>query len=447
MKCKQTGLFWVELDGRRWCVILVIVGLIGLSFANPDLSVEDMNLDEEFVAYSEGSHDWKLRIGIGDVCGGCSVEINSISIEVDGVVVHQQERSSTQPIVVLSESSWRVQQWQYSVGSGFNSIELDVDLSLSGEWGSSWGWYWNVDVGLVNDNLSISRVMNLDVTQDVYGVIHQHAFTWIGGDREIDSDGDGFTEVGATYSGDCESEIYGNCVVRALSDDVFPSNPTQSTDRDGDGYGDNSSGAMGDAFPDNPLQWNDLDGDGYGDNWVYNGGSDACVNEWGNSTLDRLGCLDSDGDGWSDGYDECPDVWGNSTSDRVGCVDSDGDQYSDEMDEFPNNPMEIRDRDGDGVGDNADAFPDYELEWLDSDGDGQGDNSDWDIYDRYEWVDSDGDGVGDNADAFPEDSRRSAEGDMLEPGQQFFLVVVGLLTAILILFPKGIEEFNEVDVD
>ena len=122
-----------------------------------------------------------------------------------------------------------------------------------------------------------------------------------------------------------------------------------------------------------------------------------------------------------------------------GCLDSDGDLYSDEADEFPNDPTENRDWDEDGVGDNADYFPWNALEWEDSDGDGRGDNSDWDIYDPYEWQDSDGDGVGDNADVYPDDSRRSAEGDMLEPGKQFFLVVIVFLSAIVILYPKGLK--------
>ena len=91
-------------------------------------------------------------------------------------------------------------------------------------------------------------------------------------------------------------------------------------------------------------------------------------------------------------------------------------------------------------------FPYDEMEWNDTDGDGIGDNSDWDVYDRFEWEDSDGDGVGDNADVYPDDLRRSAEGDMVEPGKQFFLVVVVLLTVIVILFPKRVEEHDDVDV-
>ena len=85
------------------------------------------------------------------------------------------------------------------------------------------------------------------------------------------------------------------------------------------------------------------------------------------------------------------------------------------------------------------------MEWNDSDGDGRGDNGDWAVYDRFEWEDSDGDGVGDNADVYPDDLRRSAEGDMLEPGKQFFSILVVILSAIVILYPKDVEESDEED--
>ena len=48
--------------------------------------------------------------------------------------------------------------------------------------------------------------------------------------------------------------------------DVFPDDPTQCKDIDGDGYGDNAAGNNGDAFKFDPTQWSDFDGDGYGDN-------------------------------------------------------------------------------------------------------------------------------------------------------------------------------------
>ena len=130
-------------------------------------------------------------------------------------------------------------------------------------------------------------------------------------------------------------------------------------DSDGDGWWD-----VQDAFPGEPTQWSDVDGDGYGDN-ESGVDADACPNIGGNSTVDRLGCIDTDGDGRSDpelswtvvnggdefrleptqwfdtdgdGYgdelngfegDQCPDVYGLSFSDRFGCPDADRDGWSD----------------------------------------------------------------------------------------------------------------------
>jgi hypothetical protein len=124
---------------------------------------------------------------------------------------------------------------------------------------------------------------------------------------------------------------------------------------------------------------------------------DACITVAGNSTADRYGCLDSDGDtysnpdsgsgGWSatdgaDAYpndilrwsdfdldgvadqldDDCPLYAGNSSIDRMGCPDTDGDGHSDAdanwtvvngSDAFKTDPTQYTDQDGDGFGDNA----------------------------------------------------------------------------------------------
>ena len=139
----------------------------------------------------------------------------------------------------------------------------------------------------------------------------------------------------------------------------------------------------GDAFPDDDTQHFDGDQDGYGDNAEGNQ-PDACPSVFGTSTMDLFGCRDSDGDGWSnaadafnndasqwsdqdgDSYgdetggnlpDACPTVFGNSTIDRYGCIDSDGDGLDDELDAFPLDASETTDTDGDGVGDNIDAYP------------------------------------------------------------------------------------------
>ena len=49
---------------------------------------------------------------------------------------------------------------------------------------------------------------------------------------------------------------------------------------------------------------------------------------FGNSTIDRLGCLDSDGDGYSDLNDDFP-------LDETRYLDSDGDGYDDAEDDCP----------------------------------------------------------------------------------------------------------------
>ena len=249
------------------------------------------------------------------------------------------------------------------------------------------------------------------------------------------------------------------------SGDAFPNDATQWNDSDGDGFGDNYENAswdtyrpaewpgvllpsanQPDAFPLDRTQHVDSDGDWVGDN-PNSDRADMCPNQWGDSQYDRLGCPDSDGDGYSDptanwpstadcfgadafpdeptqwcdedndGFgsnpdginpDDCPSSAGTSTVDRNGCADRDGDGYSNAGDPFPDDPTQWSDRDGDNRGDNAsgnnpDAFPDDTSQWKDSDGDGYGDNAggnngDYFPSDPTQWSDEDGDGYGDNSD-------------------------------------------------
>ena len=60
------------------------------------------------------------------------------------------------------------------------------------------------------------------------------------------------------------------------------------------------------------------------------------------------------------GADDCPEVEGNSTQDRLGCLDSDGDGWSDPDDNWT-------------VSNGADVFPSNPLQWSDADGDGYSD--------------------------------------------------------------------------
>ena len=262
---------------------------------------------------------------------------------------------------------------------------------------------------------------------------------------DLDSDGDGHVDTvddfpnDATQYSDSDGDGYGDDP-QGNNSDAYPFDATQWSDRDGDGYGDNVDGTNGDEFPDNPDQHVDTDGDGYGDNPLGQDG-DRYPND---STQWR----DSDGDGYGDEQggnapDGCPDLAGNSYADRVGCPDSDGDGFSnplegdstcsaanpDGADAFKLEPSQWCDNDGDGYGDNATGDkPDFcPSEWgnstravvydsalqkygtvqrygcPDNDGDGYEDSSEsrepTDLTtNKSEWVDSDRDGWGDNAD-------------------------------------------------
>ena len=195
-------------------------------------------------------------------------------------------------------------------------------------------------------------------------------------------------------------------------------------DADNDGYADSI-----DTFPSTPSQWADTDEDGYGDSPTGLNG-DQCPGVYGTSTEDRLGCTDSDGDGWSnpssswgidsgadafvqeasqhadsdgdgfgdaaDGYqaDACPAQAGASFQDRFGCADDDGDGWSNEVDAFPNDITQYLDTDSDGFGDAFDGNQ------PDSCPQTPGDSTEG----RYGCVDSDGDGWDDESDDYPENS-------------------------------------------
>ena len=242
-----------------------------------------------------------------------------------------------------------------------------------------------------------------------------------------DFDDDGFGDNSEGNNGDQCPELYGKSTIPAARGcpdtdndgvvdpfDAFPEDFYQQTDNDGDGWGDNQSVPNGDRFPDDPTQWEDADEDGFGDNSEGNN-PDHCIGITGFSTYDRNGCLDSDGDGYSNPdntYLAHPagmaDAFVNDSSEWL---DTDGDSTGDNSDAFPQNPEEDTDSDNDSVGDNSDAFPNDYNEWLDSDGDGTGDNSDAFPQNPEEDTDSDNDSVGDNSDAFPNDYNEWLDSD------------------------------------
>ena len=323
-----------------------------------------------------------------------------------------------------------------------------------------------------------------DACPNTYGTSFQDRFGCPDGDGDgYSNDGDVFPNDGDQWA-DSDNDGHGDNYyydVQQFTElhinqrgDAFPMNPTQWNDTDGDGWGDNYDNASWtairpsddpstpdtdeswpgefdatatrvDKFPLFKYQWADADGDWIGDE-PNTPLSDSCPNTWGNSSEDRIGCEDTDGDGWSnptanwpahptgdadsfpadptqwrdsdgDGFgdntsgnnpDECPGEYGTSSIDRVGCPDVDGDGWSNAGDPFPTDGTQWEDRDGDNYGDNPngnnpDAFPDDSSQWADTDGDGYGDrpiipNGDFFPNDPTQWSDSDGDGFGDDPD-------------------------------------------------
>jgi hypothetical protein len=121
---------------------------------------------------------------------------------------------------------------------------------------------------------------------------------WISTSRD-DPDGDGCrSEFDIDDDGDGVLDIDDACPDTAGSS-LFDFRGCPDSDRDG--WSD-----VGDRFPYDETQWNDSDGDGYGDRQLTGTIHDACPTTFGNSTEDRYGCPDADGDGWSDMEDAFP---------------------------------------------------------------------------------------------------------------------------------------------
>ena len=129
----------------------------------------------------------------------------------------------------------------------------------------------------------------------------------------LDYDNDGFQDANLQHKGAVEP--FDDCpLIYGKSEGEL----NGCIDSDGDGFADSLDDFSGDA-----TQWVDSDGDGFGDSSEGTFPDDCPLNS-GNSTKDKLGCLDYDGDGWSnisDWDDFNPNVWS----------DSDGDGFTDQL--------------------------------------------------------------------------------------------------------------------
>ena len=169
---------------------------------------------------------------------------------------------------------------------------------------------------------------------------------------------------------DLDNDGYGDSM-NGLKPDLCPFQFGNSTndrfgcsDIDGDGYSD-----LADLFPNNPTQWNDTDGDGFGDNWANETWNetrssgligefvegailaDYCPETYGDSSVNGYaGCIDLDGNGVADLFEENQTIddqvnenqtdnqTDNQANNTNATTDSDGDGVSDLLDNCPNTP-------------------------------------------------------------------------------------------------------------
>ena len=268
------------------------------------------------------------------------------------------------------------------------------------------------------------------------------------GDGWSDSGDDCVNDDGTSWWGEqgCDDYDQDGWTDDGILGDRYPTNWKQALDTDRDSYGDNhgpdccnvtvlgvTEVSVPDLFPYNRMQWEDNDNDGYGDNESDTESGDKCWWIQGFSWRDRLGCVDSDGDGASDPSDfgtfrewnveDGADKW---PDDGTQWADSDGDGYGDNSsdlatlpDKFPSNPSAANDTDGDGYPNNWTSLDNETNRGglvLDNCPNVAGNstssmNLNGSIVPYYGCIDTDGDGREDTADAFPDDSSQTADSD------------------------------------
>ncbi|MBT4066875.1 MAG: hypothetical protein HOE76_06625 [Euryarchaeota archaeon] len=271
-----------------------------------------------------------------------------------------------------------------------------------------------------------------------------------------DWDGDGWSDVaddcgtddGTSWWGElgCDDLDQDGWTDDGVLGDRYPTNWKQALDTDRDSFGDNHGPdccdvtVLGeletntpDVFPYNRKQWEDNDNDGYGDNESDHEFGDKCWWIQGFSWVDRLGCVDTDGDGVSDpsdfgthrewNTDDGADLW---PEDRTQWADTDGDGYGDNSsdnatlpDKYPTNPAAANDTDGDSYPNNWTALEDGTNRaglTLDNCPNLAGTSTSsvdpaGAVVPYYGCTDTDNDGREDSTDAFPDDPTQLADSD------------------------------------
>jgi hypothetical protein len=330
----------------------------------------------------------------------------------------------------------------------------------------------NTDTDDDNDGVAdTSDLFPLDTTESI-----DTDLDGIGNNADTDDDNDGVLDTYEVVNGtnpllqdtDGDGAIDSNTSTSVVGGDpaidLFPLNPTESADTDGDcphynlvtsgnGCGDNSDTDADndgvddgvDAFPNDATETIDTDLDGIGNNADVDDDNDGVFDVGDAFPLDATETIDTDQDGTgnntdtdddNDGVADTSDLFPLDTTESIDTdldgignnadTDDDNDGVLDTYEVVNGTNPLLQDTDGDGAidsntstsvvgGDPAiDLFPLNPTESADTDGDcphynlvtsgnGCGDNSD---------TDADNDGVDDGVDAFPNDATETIDTDL-----------------------------------
>lgn len=316
-------------------------------------------------------------------------EARRMATHQDPVMIHMDESQCTNPHTMNYRMEQTGEMWFYFMAKGNEEDKTSTSYSLkvnfdhsTREWGSDFdgdGWSDWDEINCATDYESVDSEPDdtdgdticdprdpdddNDGTADIYDDCpHSTGVDW-DMDGCDDSEDDDDDDDGWKDEFDVCPLSNMTFVRKGADTDVDGCYDEEDPDADGDGHPNES-----DAFPLVASQWNDSDGDGFGDK-SQGFEADACPNQWGNSTEDRFGCHDRDGDGWSD----LNDAFVNDSSQHI---DSDGDGFGDHG--FGINPdycilqpgnstvvpfLGCPDNDEDGLADLADPCPTGQSCW------------------------------------------------------------------------------------
>ena len=212
-----------------------------------------------------------------------SVSVVNLSVEYESWAVNNPPPQISDPIISLNYTM------SMNVTHKFGFTEVVIEEGETTGTGNLQSVFVGSFAPLENSTMSVTLLLyhtDTDSSKDqMVSRVHEIYVTNGPLDSDLDGVPDEADQCPNTGAAHIQNVVSSGCLL----------------DSDQDGYSD-----AGDAFPSDATQWADQDSDGYGDN-ASGTTADACPTEFGTSTVDRFGCLDSDSDGYSDANESSGD--------------------------------------------------------------------------------------------------------------------------------------------